>query len=171
MFSCLRHGVKTYIRKLKGILMRRVWVFIFFYGFRECPSLRERFKSCFLHAINTINCMLGLDKLTTEEIVWSGWFVGEGDAQLIRGRCSTSRDRFWGNLSSLTDDGRWMVVLTGKWWQLNPYPKTLDHDCKIWLYDNKPLYDLEWDPLEVWRLTPGTKILKKFFEYNTKLGR
>ena len=39
MFSCLRHGVKTYIRKLKGILMRRVWVFIFFYGFRECVSI------------------------------------------------------------------------------------------------------------------------------------
>ena len=117
----------------------------------------------------------GLDKLTAEETVWSGWFVGEGDAQLIRGRCSTSGDRLWGNLSSLTDDGRWMAVrvavLKGKWWQLNPDPKTLDHDCKIWLYDNKPLYDLEWDPLEVWWQTPGTKNLKRFFEYNTKLGR
>ena len=39
----------------------------------------------------------GLDKLPVEETVWSGWFVGEGDAQLIRGRCSTSEDRLWGN--------------------------------------------------------------------------
>ena len=46
---------------------------------------------------------------------------------------------------------------------IDPDPKTLDHDCKIWLYDKKPLYDLEWDPLEVWWQTPGTKNLKKLF--------
>ena len=54
---------------------------------------------------------------------------------------------------------------------MNPDPKTLDHDCKIWLFDNKPLCDLEWDPLEVWWQTPRTNNLKKFFEYDTKLGR
>ena len=116
-----------------------------------------------------------LGKLNAEEAVWSGWFVGEGEAQLIRGRCSTNEERLWGNLSSLTDDGKWLAVrvtmLEGKRWQLNPDPKTLDQDCKIWLFDNKPLYDLEWDPLEVWWQTPRTNNLKKFFEYNTKLGR
>ena len=54
---------------------------------------------------------------------------------------------------------------------MNPDPKTLDQDCKLWLFDDKPLYDLEWDPLEVWWQTPRKNSLKKFFEYNTKLGR
>ena len=74
-----------------------------------------------------------LGKLNAEEAVWSNWFVGEGEAQLIRGRCSTNEERLWGNLSSLTDDGRWLAmqvpVLEGKRWQLNPNPKTLDQDC------------------------------------------
>ena len=78
-------------------------------------------------------------------------------------------------LSSLMDDGRWLVVrvavLEGRRWQLNPESKAFDQDCKIWLFDNKPLiYDLEWDPLEVWWQTLGTNNLKKFFEYTTKLG-
>ena len=34
-----------------------------------------------------------LGKLNAEETVWSGWFVGEGDAQLISGRCSTNEER------------------------------------------------------------------------------
>ena len=51
-----------------------------------------------------------LGKLNAEEEVWSSWFVGEGDAQLIRGRCSTNEERLWGNLSSLTDDCRWLAV-------------------------------------------------------------
>ena len=68
----------------------------------------------------------GLGKLNAEEAVWSSWFVGEGDAQLIRGRCSTNEERLWGNLSSLTDDGRWLAVFEGKRWQLNLDPKTLD---------------------------------------------
>ena len=29
----------------------------------------------------------GLARLNDEEGVWFGWFVGEGDAQIIRGRC------------------------------------------------------------------------------------
>ena len=90
----------------------------------------------------------------TSEGVWSGRFVGESDAQLIRGKCSTNEEHFWGNLSTLTYNGRWLAVrvtlLEGKSWQLNPDPKTLDHDCKIWLLNNNPLYDLEWDPLELW---------------------
>ena len=35
-----------------------------------------------------------LGKLNAEEAVWSGWFVGEDDAQLIRGRCSINEERF-----------------------------------------------------------------------------
>ena len=95
----------------------------------------------------------GLGELNAEEGVWSDWFVGESDAQLIRGKCSTNEERLWGNLSALTDDGRQLpvrvAVLEGERWQLNPDLKTLDHDRKIWLFNNKPLYDLEWEPLEV----------------------
>ena len=43
-----------------------------------------------------------LCKLNAEDVVWSGWFVGEGDAQLIRGGCSTNEECLSGNLSSLT---------------------------------------------------------------------
>ena len=61
---------------------------------------------------------------------------------------------FEGNLSALMDDGRWLamhvVVLEGKRWQLNLDVGKLDRDCKLWYFDNKPLCDLEWDPLEVW---------------------
>ena len=74
----------------------------------------------------------GLGKLNVEEVVWSGWFVGEGVAQLIRGRCSTNEERLWGNLVRV-------AVLEGKMWQLNPNPTTLDQDCKIWPFDNNPL--------------------------------
>ena len=94
-----------------------------------------------------------LGKLNAEEAVWSGWFVGEGEAQLIRGRCSTNEERLWGNLSSLTDDGKWLAVrvavLEGKRWQLNPNLGKLDRDCKLCLFYKKPLCGLEWDPLEV----------------------
>ena len=48
-----------------------------------------------------------LGKLNAEEAVSLGWFVGEGEVQLICGRCSTNEERLWGNLSSLTDDGKW----------------------------------------------------------------
>ena len=43
----------------------------------------------------------GLGKLNAEEAVWPGWFIGEGDAQLIYGRFSTNEECLWGNLSSL----------------------------------------------------------------------
>ena len=59
-----------------------------------------------------------------------------------------------------------VAVLEGKMWQLNPDPNTLDHDCKIRLFNNKPLDDLEWDPLDVWWLTPGRisgDLLKSFW--------
>ena len=46
----------------------------------------------------------GLGKLNAEG-VWSGWFVGESDAQLIRGKCSTNEERLWGNRSALASDG------------------------------------------------------------------
>ena len=53
----------------------------------------------------------------------------------------------------MADDGKWLVVcvvvLEGKMWQLIMDPKTLDHDCKLWLFDIKSSYDLEWDLLEV----------------------
>ena len=65
----------------------------------------------------------------------------------------------------------WVVVLEVKKWQVNPDPRKLDNDCKLWLFDNRPLCDLEWDPLEVWWQKPGTNKLEGFFEYNTKLGR
>ena len=42
-----------------------------------------------------------LGKLNVEEAVWSGWFVGEVEAQLIYGRFSTNEECLWGNLSSL----------------------------------------------------------------------
>ena len=96
----------------------------------------------------------GLDRLNKEEGVWSGWFVGESDGQIIRGKCPSNEYRLWGNLSALSDNGRWLAVrvavLEGKKWQVNPDPGKLDNDCKLWLFDNKPLHDLEWDPLEVW---------------------
>ena len=72
----------------------------------------------------------------------------------------------WGNLSELTDDGRWFPVRVA---MLDL--KTLDHNRKIWFFNNKPIYDLERDPLEVWWQTMGTNKLKTFFEYNTKLRR
>ena len=34
-----------------------------------------------------------LGKLNAEEADWSSWFVGEGDSQLICGRCSTNEER------------------------------------------------------------------------------
>ena len=41
----------------------------------------------------------------------------------------------WGNLSSLTDNGRWLVVwvalLEGKKWQVKPDLRKLDNDCKL----------------------------------------
>ena len=61
-------------------------------------------------------------------------------------------------------------MLEGKRSQLNLDPRELDHDCKICLFDNKPVNDLEWDSLEIWWQKPGTTKLKRFFEYNTKLG-
>ena len=95
----------------------------------------------------------GLYRLNEEEGVWSGWFVVESDAQIIRGRCTTNHDRLWGNLSALTNNGRWLAmwvaVLEGKKWQVNLDPRKLDNDCKLWLFDSYPLCDLEWDPLEV----------------------
>ena len=56
----------------------------------------------------------GLDKLNMEEEVCLGWFVGEGVAQMICGRCTTNEDCLWGNLSALTDDGKWVALLEGK---------------------------------------------------------
>ena len=44
----------------------------------------------------------------------------------------------------------WVAMLESKKWQVNPDSGKLDNDCKIWLFDNKPLCDLERDPLEVW---------------------
>ena len=35
----------------------------------------------------------GLDRLNEEEGVWSRWFVGEGDAQIIHGRCPSNEYR------------------------------------------------------------------------------
>ena len=96
----------------------------------------------------------GLDRFNKEEGVWSGWFVGQSDGQIIRGKCPSNEYRLWGNLSGLSDNDRWLAVrvavLEGKKWQVNPDPAKLDNDCKLWLFDNKPLHDLEWDPLEVW---------------------
>ena len=86
----------------------------------------------------------GLDKLKAEEGIWSCWFVGEGDAQMIHGRCTTKEDHLWGNINALMDDGRWLVALKGKSQQLNPNSRKLDHDCKLWAFDNKPLCELEW---------------------------
>ena len=80
------------------------------------------------------NAVDGLGKLNEEERVWSCLIVGESDAQLIRGKCSTNEERLWGNLSALTGNCRWLpmqvVVLEGMRWQLNGDPKTLDHDHK-----------------------------------------
>ena len=57
-----------------------------------------------------------------------------------------------------------VAVLEGKKWQVNPDLGKLDNDCKLWLFDNKPLVcDLEWDPLEVWWQKPGTNKLEGFF--------
>ena len=64
-----------------------------------------------------------------------------------------------------------VAVLEGKKWQVNPDPGKLDNDCKLWLFDNKPLHDLEWDPLEVWWQKPGMNKLEGFLYYSTKLGR
>ena len=52
-----------------------------------------------------------------------------------------------------------------------PGPRKLEIDCKLWIFDNKPLCDLEWDPLEVWWQKPGMNKLEWFFEYSTKLRR
>ena len=32
----------------------------------------------------------GLDRLNKEEGVWSGWFVGESEGQIIRGKCPSN---------------------------------------------------------------------------------
>ena len=100
--------------------------------------------------------------------------VGEGDAQIIRGMCPSREYRLWGNLSALTDNGQWLaaqvVLLEGKNWQINPDPGKLESDCKLWMFD-KPLCDLEWDPLELCWQKRGTTKLEKFFENSTKLGR
>ena len=48
--------------------------------------------------------------MNEEERGWSGCLVGEGDAQLIRGRSSTNEERLWGDLSALTNYGRRLVV-------------------------------------------------------------
>ena len=64
-----------------------------------------------------------------------------------------------------------VAVLEGKKWQVNPDPRKLETDCKLWIFDKKPLCDLEWDPLEVWWQKPGMTKLERFFEYSTKLGR
>ena len=77
-----------------------------------------------------------------------------------------------GKPSALSDNGRWLAVrvavLEGKKWQVNPDPGKLDNDCKLWLFDNKPLHDLEWDPLEVWWQKLGTNKLEGFSYYSTK---
>ena len=60
----------------------------------------------------------GLTRLNDEEGLLFGWFVGEGDAQIIRGRCPSREYRLWGNISALTDNGQWVAlrvaVLEGK---------------------------------------------------------
>ena len=98
--------------------------------------------------------VVGLARQNEEEGVWFGWFVGEGDAQIIRGRCPSNEYRLWGNLSALADNGQWLAVrvavLEGKKWQVNPDPGKLESDCKLWIVDNKPVCELDWDPLEVW---------------------
>ena len=96
----------------------------------------------------------GLARLNEEEGAWFGWFVGEGDAQIICGRWPSTEYRLWGNLCALSDNGQWLAVrvavLEGKKWQLNPDPGKLETDCKLWIVDNKPVCDFDWDPLEVW---------------------
>ena len=71
--------------------------------------------------------------------------------------------RLWGNLSALTDNGHWLAVLEGKKWQVNPNFGKLETYCKLWIFDNKPCRDLEWDLLEVWWHKPGTNELERFF--------
>ena len=46
----------------------------------------------------------GLARLNEEEGIWFRWFVSEGDAQIICGRCPSNEYRLWGNLSALTDN-------------------------------------------------------------------
>ena len=36
-----------------------------------------------------------LDRLNEKERVWSGWFVGEGDAQIICGKCFITMADGW----------------------------------------------------------------------------
>ena len=75
----------------------------------------------------------GLDKLNVKEGVSSGWFISDGDEQIIYGKCTSNEDRLWGNLSALTNDGKWLAVLEAmlesKRWHLNPNPRKLDCDC------------------------------------------
>ena len=70
----------------------------------------------------------GLARLNDEEGVRLGWFVGEGDAQIIRGRYPSNKYRLWGNLSVLTDNGQLLALqvamLEGKKWQVNPDPES-----------------------------------------------
>ena len=77
----------------------------------------------------------GLERLNDEYGVWSGWFVGEGDGQIIRGKCPSNEYRLWGNLSALSDNGWWLPVrvamLEGKTWQVNLDLGKLDNDCKL----------------------------------------
>ena len=47
----------------------------------------------------------------------------------------------------------------------------MESDCKLWIVDNKPVCELDWDPLEVWWQKLGTDKVEQFFEYTTKLGR
>ena len=61
--------------------------------------------------------------------------------------------------------------MEGKKWQINPDPGKLETDCKLWIFDNKPLCDLEWDPLEVCYQKLGMTKLENNFEYNINLGR
>ena len=101
--------------------------------------------------------------MNEKEGVWSGWFIGEGDGQVICGMCSSNEYRLWGTLSALSKNGQWLVVLEGKKWQVNPNPGKLDNYCKLWVFDNKPLCDLKWDSLEVWWQKPRTNKLEVFF--------
>ena len=73
----------------------------------------------------------GLERLNEEEGVWFGWFVGEGDGQIIHGRCPSNEYRLWGNLSALSDNGWWLAMLESKKWQVNMNPWKLDNDCKL----------------------------------------
>ena len=92
--------------------------------------------------------------MNEEEGFWFGGFGGEGDAQIICGRCLSNEYRLWVHLSALINNGQWLAllvaVLESKKWQVNLDPGKLETDCKLWIFDNKAICDLEWDLLEVW---------------------